>query len=292
MIALVAVWFAGLLTVPIAKILTGTFSAEEMLFVRSLPAFIVSFAIVGGRVWKADWRVKLAGPIIGFSSIGFYRAIQIWDISPVMVVLTLMPVVNMAIAAAERRPVSMAALGNLIVLAIGIYLGLDPRDKPINHAGLCWVISCSVASGIGFELWSKSPHTTTVSERCFWVALPLLLVTPIIIGLWQGPFVIEKFFTARAIALLSVFGVLNGIVYTYGTIIPFSTFGKMNTVAAAVLLQGTTPFTIVGSWLFVKEKLAARQWLGVLIALSGAITLSYLLAKRSKEVQTAASSSR
>lgn len=286
--ALVTVWICGMCTVPIVKVLAGTFSAEEILFFRSVAGSVFSFMLVGGRVWKTDWRVKLAGPIVGFSSIGFYRAIQIWDIAPVMVILTLLPAINMLIAVVEGRPVSAAAPAVLALLVVGIYIALDPLKKPINHAGLCWVLTCALAAAIGLELWGKSPERTTISEKCFWLSLPIVIAAPVVIRLSQWPIDFGKYAASRPVALLAVFGLVNGILYTYCTIIPFSRAGKMSTVAAAVLLQGTTPFTIVGGWLFIGDKLGSRQWFGVFVALGGAILLSYILAKKPKQGEAAA----
>lgn len=281
LLAIVTVWFTGPLTVPIVKILRGQFSAEELLFVRSFFGVAFSFFLAGDRVWKTDWKIKLAGLIIGFSSLCFYRAIQAWDINPVMVVIALLPIVNIVILWIEGKKVSGVVLASFGLLVYGIFLALDPWKQPINVKGMVWALSSTIAGGIGFELWGRASKKTTISEKCFWLSASLFIITPIIILCTQLPINLSKYTGARELWLLLALGIVNGIVYMYGTIIPFSAVGKISTGITSVLLQVTTPFTIIGACYFTGEVLNSSQWIGVAIALSSAAILSLWLTKKS-----------
>ncbi|MEK7095547.1 MAG: hypothetical protein AAB917_02705 [Patescibacteria group bacterium] len=281
LLAIVTVWLTGPLTVPIVKILRGQFSAEELLLVRSFFGVAFSFFLARNKVWKTDWKVKLAGPIIGFSSIGFYRAIQVWDINPVMVIIALLPIVNIAILWIEGKRVSWVVLASFGLLVYGIVLALDPWEQPINTKGMAWALSCAVAGGIGFELWGRASKETTISEKCFWLSASLFIITPIIILSTQLPIDLPKYTGMRELWLLLALGILNGIVYMYGTIIPFSAVGKISTGVTSILLQVTTPFTIIGACYFTGEVLSPSQWTGVAVALSSAAMLSLWLTKKS-----------
>jgi hypothetical protein len=50
--AIAATWLTGPVSIPIVKILRTDFSAEELLFVRSLFGLICSYAIAREKVWK------------------------------------------------------------------------------------------------------------------------------------------------------------------------------------------------------------------------------------------------
>lgn len=280
--AIAATWLTGPVSIPIVKMLRPNFSAEELLFVRSLFGLICSYAIAREKVWKTGWRIRLAGVIMASSSLGFYRAVQAWDINPIMVIIAILPVVNIIIAWIEGRKISPIVYVSFAFLMYGIVTALDPWNQPINTVGLSWALFCVVGGAIGCELWGKASLDTTISEKCFWFAVPLLVATPIIVLCTQLPLRIEKYYDSRSLWLLFVLGAVNGIVYMYATIAPFSRVGKMNTVTATVLLQVATPCTIIGAYYLTGEVLNSSQWVGVFIALFGATILSVWLTNSSK----------
>lgn len=290
--AIAIVWLTGPLTVPIVKMLKGQFSPEEILIIRSIFGCLAALTIGGRSIWSADRIVKIAGLIIGCSSLAFYRAIQTWDVNPVMMVLTFLPIVNIMFALAHGRKLSWIVVGSFFLLIYGVMRTLDPWSQPINVAGLLWALLCVLLGGIGFELWGKASPRTTISDICFWLAFPLLVISTLIVCIFQGPLHFEKYIEPRSAFLLISLGVVNGVVYMYATIAPFSRIGKMDTVVATVLLQGTTPCTIVGAYFLVDERLTGPQWAGVGIALVGAVILSGWLAYKPKDdVRAAAQAS-
>lgn len=282
-LAIVILWITGSFTVPIIKILRPHFSSEELLFVRSLFGGVVSFMLVGNRVWRTNRVVKIAGSVMAFSSIGFYRAIQTWDISPVMVIITLVPAVNIIINMMNGKKIPLVLLASFGLIVIGIVCTLDPWKQPINLKGMAWALFSVVTAGVGFEFWGKASKNITISEKCFWFALPLLILTPIIIFSTQMPFDVGRYSDPKALKLIVLFGFANGIIYTYATIVPFSSRGKMDTAVASVLMQVLTPCTIISACYLTGEVLDLFQWIGVFIALSGATFLSIWLIKKPKE---------
>ena len=274
LIAIAASCVAGALTIPLVKSLRHQFSAEDLLLVRSLFSGLLAFAIVGRRVWYSDWRLKLSGLIIGLSSISFYRAVQVWDVNPVMVILASAPIVNVVLAYIEGKHVGRIALSSFFLLFLGIVIALDPWRHEINLSGLGWAIISAIASGAGFELWGRCKSEARISEKVFWLALALTLVTVAIIVGTQKPIHFGKYIDHRWLGSLTVFGVLGGIVYINCSIVPFSKVGKINTAVASVLMQVLTPCTIIGCYFLLGERQSFVQWVGVAVALSGAAILS------------------
>ncbi len=274
LIAILVVWISSPLSVPAVKILLGNFSPEELLFVRSACGLLGAI-IIGGKFWQSDWRIKLAGVFLGLSSITFYKAIQVWNVNPVIVLITFSPAVNIAIAMAEGRKVRSSVFASMACIGCGIVLALDPWKQDLSIPGLLWSVSCSVLSGLGLELWSRGPEQSTVSEKQFWLTVPLLLISAIMIWFTKPSLGLERYCDWHTIKLLAVVGVVNGIIYINASIVPFSSFGKMNTPIAAVLLQATSAWMIVVNYFLLGETLPQfYQKVGVILAIAGTMAIS------------------
>ena len=273
--AIVIMWITAAVSVPFSKILFEQFrfSAEEILIVRSLACILAAVAIGRAAAWRTRGIVVIAGLLIGASSIGFYRAIASWSVNPVIVILTLVPVVTMIVTRCRGKHISATAIASLAFLIAGTAWALEPWNKPVQIEGFLWALSCVVLGGIGFDLWGRAPKETTVSEKCFWLSFWTCVLAFVVMKMRGGHFHAGRMLEPQALRTLAVF-VGTVTIYIFFSIVPVSRVGKMNTVTAVVLMQFGTPVVIVGAELFVGEKLLFHQWPGVITAIAGAIFLS------------------
>ena len=273
--ALAVTWITAAVTVPLIATLKGHFSPEELLFVRSLFGVAAALILVRGAVWKTDRRMVAAGILVGLSSIAFYRAVQAWGVDPCMVVMSGLPAINVAFAIWRNRRISGVVVSSLICVTIGIVVALEPWKQPISWPGLWYMIGCNVVGGLGFELWGQAPASVSASQKCFWMAVPLLVLCPLSFWATGKHIDVAGYFDPHQVRVLAFFGFACGILYIYATIVPF---GKIETQMVSVLLQGTTPASIIGAYFLAGESLSAFQWSGVAVALAGTIGLSLWLA--------------
>lgn len=274
-VAIVSLWITAFFVVPLQKILCGQFQfpPEQILIVRSLACVAVALVISRGRAWRSSRRVVIAGFLMAASSVGFFRAIAVWDINPVMVMLTLIPVGNMLIAVMEGRKIAKTTSFGLALIAAGTACALEPWNRSVNVEGFLWAISCVILSAFGFDQWGKSSEKSTVSETCFWMSFWNVVLAYLTMKILRLEFEAARMLEPEALKPLVIF-TSTVTIYIFCSIVPFNRVGKMNTVTASILLQVATPVVILGAYFFVGETLLPRQWVGVGCALAGATLLS------------------
>lgn len=285
--AIFLTWVTVAVVNSLAKILNASFSAEELLSVRSTLCIGVAFCIVGNKVWKVDWKVILSGFIIACSSVAYYRAIEIWrSVNSVTVVIAFMPIVNVVIALIEGKRISPTVIISMTCLMAGVVFALEPWNQPVSGLGLFWSIVCGVMGSIGFEMWGREPESVTVSQKCFWLSISALAVSLVIIRWFDDrPIDLTKYTDPRLAKTMIMFAI-PVVVYIFASIIPFSRVGKMNVVTACILIQGATPATIIGSYFLVGETMNVWQVCGLFVALAGAICLSVQIIRAPKVIRT------
>jgi len=277
--AIVVTCVTAALTVPLIKTLKGQFSSEELLIVRSLFGFVGALIISRDAI-RYDRKTIEAGIIVGLSSIAFYRAVQVWDVNPCMVIMAGLPLVNVAIAVYEGRKVSALVIFSVFCLIAGVTIALEPWKQAMNWTGLWYMLACNIIGGIGFELWARLPEKVSVSDKCFWLSVPLIFMSLVVMFLTHQCPDMGKYLVPHTALVVAFFGIIGGVVYMYGTIVPFALI-EVQTVC--VLLQGTTPAAIIGAYFMAGESLSSRQWVGVIVAIIGTAILSVWTAKTGKD---------
>ena len=271
--AIFLVWITAAISVPLIKVLNGRLSAEEILIWRSLACIALALAIVRGKVWRSTKETKQAGFLIGFSSIAFYRAIEVWDVNPVVVLGCFIPVVNVGIDVYGRKKTSSTIILSLCCILAGTAWALESWNQRFNPEGLMWSAAFVILGGIGFDMWGKAPETDTVLEKSFWLSLWTGVYAVLILVVARPFSGIAVYGDGRIAGILAIYLVLSAV-FIFVSIIPFNRIGKMPTATASILLQAATPATIVGAFLLLGERLSLSQWLGVALALVGAGFLS------------------
>lgn len=274
--AIIVVWVTSAITVPLIKTLKSEFSSEELLIIRSLFGASVALIALRGNM-RADRMTIAAGTVVSLSSIAFYRAVQIWNVNPCMVIMAALPVINVVIAIYEGRKVSALVIWSMLGIIVGVAIALEPWRQSMNSAAICYMVVCNILGGIGFELWARAPKTTSASAKCFWMGISLIVISLIIMLSTGQSFGAEKYFSVRIILTVLFFGMAGGVLYIYATIIPF---GRIKTETASVLLQGTTPAAIIGTYFIRGESLSVLQWSGVIVAVVCTAILSVWTARK------------
>ncbi len=273
-------WIFGAIVNALMKTLNNRgVTPEELLIVRSAFCVAVAYAIARGSLWRVDKNIKISGLLLGISSVAFYRAVSIWTVNYVIIIIAFTPAVNVLIARYERRHVPKSVYWCMAALIAGIVLAIEPwKQVSWNTAGFLWALGCVIPAGIGFEMWGRSSREVTVSQKCFWQAAWTMILAGAIILLFQRPFGVERYDDVSTLKLLILFGV-PGACYIFTTVFPFSKVGEMDVAKASILLQGATPASLVTSYIFLDESLSVWQGAGVACALIAASALAYQMCK-------------
>jgi drug/metabolite transporter (DMT)-like permease len=132
------------------------------------------------------------------------------------------------------------------------------KPNPLPYLALAVGI-LSLSFSAMFVRWANAPGPVTGFYRVFFSSL---LLTPFVLGKLRN----------RAIPTLHtlIFPVIAGI-FTAGDFALWNTSVQFTTAANATLLGNTAPLWVaLGAWLLFREKLAARFWFGLGLALTGA----------------------
>lgn len=273
-LAIVATWVSAAVSVPYSKVVMGHgFTAEDILIVRSIACILVALIVSGGSAWRSGWHTILAGLIVGIASICFYRAIDVWEVAPVVVLLAFQPVVNLAIALAERKRPTWAVVIALAGLIAGTAVFLDPRHIRMSWPGLSWTVVSVILGGIGCELWSRGPKGSTVCQKSFWLGAPLIVIAFAVnraAGHSFEPLRLVEPGIATPAMLFTAFVTL----YIFAVIAPYSPIGQMDVVKATMLMMFATPFVVELSTRVNGERISGSQWLGALVVIGSAAAVA------------------
>jgi drug/metabolite transporter (DMT)-like permease len=291
--SIAASWlFAAWINVQMNILNTEGVSAYEILIVRSLPCIGIAF-VLGMSFRPQSWTVLASGALIAIASIGFYSAVECWKaVNPVMILITLMPLANIAIARLYKRRVSILTALSALVLIIGVMQALDYRGQAATRSwpGFWWSIVSMASAAVGFEMWGRMPRSVTVLEKITWLSIACFIMALVLLVPHMRELDLAKY--GRADIQLRLFGwfMLPALGFIYTSCVPFSDVGKMDVVTASILLQGATPATVVATTFLTHERLTPSQMLGLALALVGAAIVTRQLLRPSKTVALAPTS--
>ena len=272
LIAIVVTWIGATISVPYSKILMdpGTgINAEDLLIVRSIACMLVAIFASGGMAVRFSKRVAAAGLLVGASSIAFYEGLRAWDISPVAVLLSTVPLVSLALALKDGRHVPTSVSMAIVALVMGVFLVLDLHRAEVSLQGLAWTLAAVVLGGLGFDQWSKCPRSSTVSQKCFWLGVSVLPFSWIM-NLIHDHHISMSAFVAPGMMWPLILFTIPVTAYVFASITPFSPAGEMNPVVALALMQVATPFTIKGAEFFHHDGVRPNQWVGAFVVIASA----------------------
>lgn len=279
------------IALPAVKRLEDDCSAGQLLVIRGVTTVLITLIIIqvtGGTILPANaWVIGMA-VTFSLAALGLYKAIQIWDGSLAITIVTATPVVNFIFALFRGKNIEPIGVVSLILLLAGVAIALKAWewDKNSVHSvrGIMWIIFGTVMNGLFYECLSLAQTKSSGgTSSMFFNALPL--------AFWQGIAVsLIGVATARNARWtivrtkpglwpkLILFGLLAGFVYFIGNIL---TFGNIELVYASILVQIETPFVIMMMNVIVPKdkrlKLTLIQYCGIAIALTAGTYLGYWL---------------
>jgi drug/metabolite transporter (DMT)-like permease len=277
-LAAVVTWLASALSVPLVKVLTG-FSPEQLLTWRSLMVMIAAYVAARGRIWGFNKHTLIACPVLALSSLSFYHALRIWDFYPVMVVLTVSPLVNVGIAWYEGRRPSKDVIIGLVLVISGIAIGMQFWKQSINVYGLIWALTAAITGGVINDLWHRSGKTATAACNAFW-SCGCLFVIAGIMSCYQGAISWGSHGLVVGLMGLVWFGLVGGVCY-FGASVHL--FKLLPPERSSILAQGVTPAVILGGCLFEGKAISAIQLIGMIMAIIGISVVLVWLARDAQQ---------
>lgn len=276
------------------------FSGEELLYIRSLSCMAIALVATRVAVVHMNSPGHKACAVVAASSVLFYEAMAVWmAVNPIIVLISLMPVVNIYLARRDGKKITLVTYGCAALLIAGVAWALDPFSQPLSRPGLILTLACVVVSSVGLDMWSKTDDTVTLWHKGFWLgvyavafSVPVMAcrhIYHLLAGEIVTPIRVEaaKYSDPDVQKYLWMFAVFAAV-YIYSTIMPFTRAGKMDVVHASIMLQGATPASLVGTWFIIGERIALWQIPGVACALLGATLVTVQLIRAPSAVSSPA----
>lgn len=260
------------LTAAIALPLVNVFKSmepSELMLVRGGVTAILIALVFTTHVGKPSKQIFTFSLLFSLATLALYTSIRVWGASPVLVVLTTTPIVNITVKFVPGQPVAGRVYVCLAGLLLGIIIALAPWESDFDLWGFSLAAMATLFAGFGFEMLAGQKGIDAYNKS-FWLA-----VVTVIVGLVASlandhlPLTGEVWSVAHILALVG-FGVTGGFAYYLANIMAFE---KLRTEVASVLAMAETPAVIVGAWLMLGEKLSFLQWAGVLLALGATFAL-------------------
>jgi drug/metabolite transporter (DMT)-like permease len=273
LVGVVGIWITAGLALPLVNVLKA-FSPEQLMCVRGLMTAVCAFCILRGRVFPVNSYTILSG--LGFAGgcLGLYHGIRELGPSLTIIFFTTAPIVNFGIAWYKGKHVSFAAIGSLVVMLGGVVSALQPwsSGNTITKPGVFWCTFGTVSGALFYEALAKAKGSKLV--RCFWQA-GVVAIVGFFGSLVLAPQILIPDFATTLIVI--EFALMGGFLYFLSNI---EAFDNLPVEIASVLAQGETPAVILVSGLLLGERLTLYQWLGVIVALCGAVYLSHWISNQ------------
>lgn len=276
---MVVVWLSAGISIPLVR-KYDNFQPEVLLLVRS--GLVLAALLVMGQITTrgSNGYVIAAGPAMAIASITFFQAVNVWGPNPVIIVITLTPIVNFVIGLGKKTKICPITVLCLALVIAGECLALDVARQQLNLTGLALSITSTLATGLGLEFWAESK--SGASQKMLWYCLSLFLFS--LVSLYAMPgkveFIPQGVTWKTALLVFAVIGTFSGIVYVGAAGIALS---RLPATSASILLQGETPAVMLGSLFILDQKIFFHQGLGVSIMLLGISILMAWMAKNAQQ---------
>lgn len=203
----------------------------------------------------------VCGLLFAAATYALWRAYGSGPVRVVAPITAAYPVVSLGLAAAGGETVSALAWGAVLVVILGVAIVASVEaDRPDDYdlrTTVGWSSACAVAFALTFALGQS-----VMSEQA---VLPTLLITRL--GALVG-IVVFMMVTAglrlpprSALPLLALMGVLD--VAALGLVFFAGRFPSASYATVTASLYGVVTILLAG--FFLKERLLARQWVGVAV---------------------------
>ena len=238
-------------------ILTG------LLFHLGLMTIADGFAPLPAR---ATWLSAAAGVFFIVASFGLYHAFERGPVRLVAPVIASYPILSVAWSAASG--VAIAPLQGLAVLAIVAGVGAvaalsdsSESDTPPIGPTILFALISAVGFAGTFALGQAAAEMSgdmpsTLVTRLVAIALVVGVLLVVKLPFWPG---------RRAVWLLILMGCADGVALL--SVLKAGTLSNAHYASVSSSMFGL--LTIMLAWVFLKERMTSRQWIGCLVAFSG-----------------------
>jgi hypothetical protein len=273
--AVVVVWLSAGISIPLVR-KHADFRPEVLLLVRSGLVLVALFFMGKINMKGSNRYVIAAGPAMAIASITFFQAVNVWGPNPVIIVITLTPLVNFAIGLGKNTRICPITLVCLVFVLVGECLALDITKQELNLTGLGLSVASTLATGLGLEFWGASK--TESSQKMLWYSLSLFIFAIASLSVMPGKveFIPQGVSLKTALFVFAIIGTFSGVVYVGAAGIAL---GRLPTTSASILLQGETPAVMLGSSFILGQEVFFHQGLGVGIMLVGISILMVWMAR-------------
>jgi len=234
----------------------------------------------GWRPWA--WGI-VAGGINTGAMLALYRAFSVGKMAVVAPISASYPALTVLLStfSGERFPLyralgMLAALAGVILVAAGeksppstpTSLATEPQNPVRNSAGILWALAAALGFGILFWLLGTRIIPRTGALATIWMIRVTGAFTTLAILLAQRTSLRVK--NKRASAQLYSMGFFDTAAFT------LSNLGMRIEQVAIVSVLGSLygAVTVVLSALFLRDRIAALQWLGIVSIFSGILLMN------------------
>jgi drug/metabolite transporter (DMT)-like permease len=246
-------------------LLSKTYKVAYVLVISQVFGLVTMaiYFLVANEQW--DWRAGAMASLASFSGffgmMCFYKALATGTMGIVSPIASLGAIVPVAVGLVTgEQPSGIQYLGILFAL-IGVALASGPE---LSGASAAKPVVLAIGAAIGFgtcfiflkEGGAYSVPTTMVLMRAQSILIGLAMV-------WQSKSYVKV--KTKHIGLLIVVGVFDILAN-----VAFSVASQSDLLSLVSVLSSLYPVvTVVMAWVFLKERLIAIQYAGILIALVG-----------------------
>ena len=208
----------------------------------------------------------LAGVFFVVATFGLYFAFQRGPVRLVAPIIAGYPIISVAVAWAQGTPISGLDLIAIAAIVAGVATVAALSDTSVDDTpAIGPTIALSTLAAIGFagtfaigqhaaDLGGEPPTTLVTRVVAVGLTVAILLI-------WKLPFWAGK----RALPILITMGIADGIALI--AVLTAGTLARAELAAVASSMFGL--LTILLAWMFLRERMTGKQWLGCLVAFAG-----------------------
>jgi uncharacterized membrane protein len=266
----------------------GTF--RTMLYMQMCGCCLVTLAmprlggwghLFDGSGWQPwAWGI-LAGVLNTSSTLALYRSFEIGKLSVVAPISASYPVLTMLLSALTGERLTPLRLVGLVLTIVGVILvargeqpaddanTIDEKTQPEKkHLGVSWALFSALCFGIMFWLLGLRVVPLLGSTPSVWVIRLTSVVATALVMLVARQSTLPP--PRRDLPLILGVGLLDTSAYV------FNNYGMLHeqTSVVSVLASLYGAVTVALAAVFLREKVAASQWLGVLAIFTGIMLIS------------------
>ncbi len=233
-----------------------------VLFVGCLIVVPLAFWIDGE--WPDSHATKFAlmsGVMFGFAGTAHFKAFSIGPVRLVAPIIGAYPALSVGWAVFNGEPISILQWGAVFLIIGGVGFVAASSDEEKSEQNTLEAILWSVLAGTCFAItFALGQIATAGGDELVTIAIARVAALGVVLAIAIA--LRSKFIPQRGqLPVLAMMGCLDatalGAVMIAG--------GQDNPEFAAVAASTFGLLTVVLAWLFLKEKMTARQWLGVLL---------------------------